>query len=337
MDLPTGIPVARTKDPIAGLVTPAPSHSDAEIIAALTAMPAQDWAVLTGAGLSTDSGIPDYRGPNSPKRNPMTYQEFTSDARKRTRYWARSYIGWARVHFADPNAGHLALAHIRPHGIITQNVDGLHEQATARVTPALTARGTLGAEGTMDTSGTPADSHWHGLHADGIIDLHGRLDRVVCLDCRRMYDRQWVQDRLTELNPGFIEGLSTDPETLETAPDGDVALEETDGFQLLPCPVCAGVLKPDVVFFGENVPRERAQAATDLADAARGLVVLGSSLAVFSGRRFVKRAAAAGKPIIIVTDGPTRGDELATYRSTSRVGEFLLRWQTALSSGNSPL
>lgn len=284
-------------DPLRGRVRPTPSHSDEEIVRALGGP--RDWTVLTGAGLSTDSGIPDYRGPAAPPRRPMTVQTFLSGPAQRSRYWARSWLGWSHMDMARPNAGHRALARLQPHGIITQNVDGLHE----------------------DAGSAP------------VIDLHGRLNRVICLQCGELYDRDLVQAHLTRLNPDFLTDLEVDPADIETAPDGDVDLEATAGFRVWDCPACGGLLKPDVVYFGESVPAVRTQAAFDLVDSASGLLVMGTSLAVMSGLRFVKHARKHGKPVVIVTDGPTRGDEYADYRSVTRVGDFLAAWERALLGG----
>ena len=250
--------------------------------------------VLTGAGLSTDSGIPDYRGPNSPARMPMTYQEFVSGPAAQQRYWARSHLGWGRMRRADPNPGHHALAAIAPELLITQNVDGLHERAgTAR-----------------------------------LVALHGRIADVVCLGCRRTSARAALQARLTALNPGFAERYAD----VAVRPDGDVDLDDTAGFVVPGCEACGGVLKPDVVFFGENVPAprvERCYAAVDaLADTGGTLLVAGSSLTVMSGFRFVRRAAKAGVPVVVVNRGATRGDELATVKVEVGCSEFL----TELSS-----
>lgn len=232
--------------------------------------------VLTGAGLSTDSGIPDYRGPDAPARMPMTIGEFRSGPVARQRYWARSHLGWQRMHRARPNAGHLALAQLQQRhqvdALITQNVDGLHQQAgTARV-----------------------------------IDLHGRLDRVICLDCGSLSPRTALSKRLAELNPGYGAGLD-----LQHRPDGDVELDDTSGFLVADCQLCGGILKPDVVFFGENVPSARVAECYAVVDAAPGLLVLGSSLTVQSGLRFVRRMARAARPVAIVNQGATRGDEFA--------------------------
>ncbi len=245
--------------------------------------------VLTGAGLSTDSGIPDYRGPGAPDRRPMTYQEFVSGPAAQQRYWARSHLGWGRMRGAEPNAGHRALARIAPDLLITQNVDGLHERA-----------------------GTPH-----------LVALHGRIADVVCLGCRATSARSALQERLTELNPDF----SARHAGAVVRPDGDVELEDTGDFVVPGCEHCGGVLKPDVVFFGENVPAprvERCLAAVDaLAETGGVLLVAGSSLTVMSGFRFVRRAARAGVPVVIVNRGATRGDAHATYTLEAGCGEFL--------------
>ena len=237
-----------------------------------------DVLVLTGAGLSTDSGIPDYRGPGSPPRTPMTFQEFIASPTNRQRYWARSHVGWARMGGAEPNAGHLALVELERRGLlaglITQNVDGLHERAG---------------------------------HGD-VIDLHGRIDRVICLDCRRLSRRSHLQERLDALNPGWS------AQDVVLAPDGDVLLEDTDAFVVADCERCGGRLKPDVVFFGESVAKDLVAHCFTLTERARALVVVGSSLHVMSGLRFVRRAAAIGTPVAIVNRGTTRGDPLADVR-----------------------
>jgi len=245
--------------------------------------------VLTGAGCSTDSGIPDYRGPGSPVRAPMTYQEFVSGTDAQQRYWARSHLGWARMRHAEPNTGHLALARVDPELLITQNVDGLHERAGSR----------------------------------RLVALHGRIAEVVCLSCRAVSSRSRLHERLSELNPGFAE----QHRAVEVRPDGDVELDDTSDFVLAGCHECGGVLKPHVVFFGENVPVDRVDrcyAAVDaLTERGGALLVAGSSLSVMSGFRFVRRAAKAGTPVVIVNRGATRGDELATYRVDAGTSEFL--------------
>ncbi|MEV8096917.1 NAD-dependent protein deacetylase [Kitasatospora sp. NPDC085879] len=248
-------------------------------------------AVLSGAGLSTESGIPDYRGATgrARPRTPMTFQEFTASEDGRRRYWARSHVGWRTIAGAAPNAGHRAVEALRRSGhvtsVITQNVDGLHRAA-----------------GTADA-----------------VELHGALDRVVCLDCGRTSSRLALDRRLTGLNPGFRDTGS------RINPDGDVELPDAlvHGFRVAPCAVCSGVLKPDVVFFGESVPKDRVQRCFDLVDAARALLVLGSSLTVMSGLRFVRHAARTGKPVAIVNQGATRGDEFAAATVAAPLGETL--------------
>jgi NAD-dependent SIR2 family protein deacetylase len=258
-----------------------PAVGAAPVARALDLLAGRPLVALTGAGLSTDSGIPDYRGPGSPARRPMTIAEFRSGADARRRYWARSHVGWARMRHADPNPGHHALAALERAGalrsVITQNVDGLH-----------------GAAGSRE-----------------VVDLHGRIDEVVCLECGDVTARDLLQARLAGLNPGFAEAAAA----AEAAPDGDAVLDDTDGFVVAPCTGCGGVLKPHVVFFGENVPRERVERSYALVEGLAGsgaLLVAGSSLTVMSGLRFVKRAHALGVPVVIVNRGATRGDPLAT-------------------------
>ena len=247
--------------------------------------------VLSGAGISTESGIPDYRGPssaNSP-REPMRYQQFVSSEAMRRRYWARSAIGWPLVRRARPNDGHRALARLeaerRIGGVLTQNVDGLHQAAGSRA----------------------------------VLELHGSLAAVRCLSCRRVESRRTLQRRLIEQNPALSAYAS------EAAPDGDADLPHRAEEGLVPpgCSGCGGVLKPDVVFFGENVPAARLAHAWRMYDAAQALLVVGSSLTVFSGFRFVRRAAADGKFVAILNDGPTRGDPLAQLKIGGRLGTVL--------------
>ena len=261
----------------------------AALSAAVALLRDRPLVVLTGAGLSTDSGIPDYRGPGSPARTPMTYQEFVGTPEARQRYWARSHLGWSRMRGAAPNAGHRALARLDPTLLITQNVDGLHEAAGSR----------------------------------SLVALHGRIADVVCLGCRTTSSRVRLQERLAAANPGFAERHAS----AEVRPDGDVELSETAGFAVPSCDDCGGMLKPDVVFFGENVPAprvERCYAAVDaLVDSGGALLVVGSSLTVMSGFRFVRRAARAGTPVVIVNRGATRGDEHASYKLELGCSEFL--------------
>lgn len=252
-------------------------------------------ALLTGAGLSTDSGIPDYRGPDSPPRSPMTYQEFVGDAGNRQRYWARNHIGWSHLRRASPNPGHAAAAVLEQRGLltglITQNVDRLHEDA-----------------GSIN-----------------VVDLHGRFDQVVCLDCRRTYSRQLLAGVLEELNPDFLDH-ATKSGLVEMAPDADATVEDMRlirGFVVARCPACGGVLKPDFVYFGENVPKDRVERAYAMVDEAGALLVAGSSLSVMSGLRFVRHAAKQGKPVVIINRGQTRGDELATIKLEAGVSQSL--------------
>jgi NAD-dependent SIR2 family protein deacetylase len=246
------------------------------------------FVALTGAGMSTDSGIPDYRGPGSVDRTPMTYQELVSGPAAQQRYWARAHLGWGRMHHAGPNAGHRGLARLEAEGlcsgVITQNVDGLHEAAGSRT----------------------------------LVALHGRIAEVVCLDCRGVTRRERVQAEMERLNRGWRERHAEAP----VRPDGDVEVDDTHGFVVPRCP-CGGALKPDVVFFGENVPKPRVQRCYDLVDAAPALLVLGSSLTVMSGLRFVRHAAKQGKPVVIVNRGTTRGDDLATWKLHHGTSEFV--------------
>jgi NAD-dependent SIR2 family protein deacetylase len=273
-----------TASPLSTLADPAP---------VLELLADRPFVALTGAGLSTDSGIPDYRGPNAPARMPMTYAEFVSGPDAQQRYWARSHLGWSRMKRAQPNDGHLALARIEQTGrlrlLITQNVDGLHEEAGSRAMCA----------------------------------LHGRIADVVCLGCRVVTSRAALHRRMVELNPGW----SDEHADVAVRPDGDVELADTDGFAVPGCDSCGGVLKPDVVFFGENVPKprvERCYAAVDALDPdAEALVVLGSSLTVMSGFRFVRRAAKRGVPVVVVNRGSTRADDLPILKLHHGTSEFL--------------
>jgi NAD-dependent SIR2 family protein deacetylase len=251
-----------------------------------------DVLVLSGAGLSTDSGIPDYRGASGSLRRhtPMTYQTFTRDPRGRHRYWARSFVGWRQIRTASPNAGHRAVGQLQAAGlvagVITQNVDGLHQAGGAR----------------------------------DVVELHGGLDRTVCLNCGDVAGRAELDERLQEANPTF------GPRVEEINPDGDAELpdEVLDGFVMVQCLSCGeGPLKPDVVFFGETVPRDRVDRCFGLVEQAGSLVVLGSSLTVMSGYRFVLRAAKLGIPVAIVNVGATRGDAKADVRVDAPLGVVL--------------
>ena len=263
-------------------------------------------AVLSGAGLSTESGIPDYRGPTGRSRpaTPMTFGEFTGSARARQRYWARSHIGWRAIANARPNDGHRAVAALQRAGylagVITQNVDGLHQEAGAR----------------------------------GVIELHGSLDRVSCLNCGARSLRTELDARLHQANSGWRERFAG---TGAIKPDGDVDLDEglsaaIGEFRVVDCLACdSGPLKPDVVFFGENVPPDRVAASYQLVAGSRLVLVLGSSLTVASGFRFVRRSAADGIPVAIVNQGATRGDPLATLRLDAPLGTTLTRLAALLT------
>jgi len=251
-----------------------------------------DVVVLSGAGISTESGIPDYRGPSGASLRrpaPMTYQAFTNDPVARRRYWARSHLGWQLMRTATPNDGHRAVAALEEQGLvigtITQNVDGLHQAAGSRE----------------------------------VVDLHGRLDRVVCLSCGATVSRAHVRGRLDAANAEWRATVTA------VNPDGDVDLPaaELDGFVVVDCETCGGLLKPDVVYFGENVPVDRVTASYAWVDQARLLLVLGTSLHVFSGRRFLVRASNAGIPVAIVNDGPTRGDDVAVLKLDEPLGRTL--------------
>jgi NAD-dependent deacetylase sirtuin 4 len=254
-------------------------------------------AVLTGAGLSTESGIPDYRGPETRRRarNPIQFREFMQRPEARIRYWARSMIGWPKFQRATPNRGHAALTALEQEGwlsgIITQNVDGLHTDAGSRT----------------------------------VVELHGSLREVVCLACNALRDRAWLQRELEERNPAFGDA--------ELAPDGDADVEDErlERFQIVDCS-CGGPLKPHVVFFGENVPRPRVDHAMQMLEGAQALLVVGSSLAVYSGLRFVHAAKKRGLPIAIVTFGSTRGDPDACLRIDASAGDTLTRLHTLLGA-----
>ena len=265
--------------------------------------------VLSGAGLSTESGIPDYRGPTGLARRgsgttPMTYQVFTGGADARRRYWARSHLGWRHIARAVPNDGHRAVAALSRRGllagIITQNVDGLH-QATDQATGPVTGR-------------------------TEVTELHGSLHRVLCLSCGQRTARSDLDRRLAAANPGW------DPGSVSVNPDGDAALDDeaVASFGVADCAACGGVLKPDVVFFGENVPPARTRACYDLVEAASALVVLGSSLTVMSGFRYVRHAARLGRPVVIVNQGATRGDAYAAATLDAPLGQTLTALAAAL-------
>jgi NAD-dependent SIR2 family protein deacetylase len=250
-------------------------------------------AVLTGAGISTDSGIPDYRGPDSPPSNPMTIRQFMSDPLFRRRYWARNHIGWRHMDETLPNAGHRAVAALEHNGVvsgvITQNVDLLHTKAGSQ----------------------------------NVINLHGTCAQVICLSCGASMSRALLAEQLDALNPGFTERAEAIG-GLAVAPDADAVVADTASFRYLDCPSCGGMLKPNIVYFGESVAKAVVEQSFSLIDAADALLVAGSSLTVFSGYRFVRHAAALGIPVAIVNRGPTRGDDLATVKVEGGCSELLM-------------
>jgi len=276
-----------------------PQTVDAPALVALLA--GRRVAVLTGAGISTDSGIPDYRGPDSPPANPMTIRQFTSSPDYRRRYWARNHVGWRHMAAAGPNAGHRALAALERAGVvtgvITQNVDLLHTKAGSR----------------------------------RVINLHGSYARVVCLNCGHAMPRAALAEQLEQANPGFTERAET-LGALAVAPDADATLTDTDSFRFVDCPACGGILKPDIVYFGESVAKEVVAQCYQLIEGSDALLVAGSSLAVFSGYRFVRHAAALALPIAIVNRGATRGDDLATVKVEAGCSPTLTLLADELSS-----
>ncbi|MFC5930281.1 Sir2 family NAD-dependent protein deacetylase [Cryobacterium melibiosiphilum] len=262
-------------------------------------------AVLTGAGLSTDSGIPDYRGEGAPKRTPMTFQTFIADERARKRYWAGSHLGWRQFRAAGPNLGHLSLVRLEANaaitGVITQNVDGLHTRAGSR----------------------------------HVVELHGSMDRVICLDCGQAFGRDSIAARLEAANPSLA-GVETGPgqaDAVRIAPDGDADVSDIDAFTVPECSVCGGMLKPNVVFFGELVPTGRFLEATALVTAAEALVVAGSSLAVNSGIRLVELARRRKLPIIVINRGATKGDGRAVIKLEAGTSETLAGLADRLAPG----
>ncbi|MDH2444448.1 Sir2 family NAD-dependent protein deacetylase [Amnibacterium sp. CER49] len=252
-------------------------------------------AVLTGAGISTDSGIPDYRGKGSAPRDPMTIQQFLSGESFRQRYWAGSYLGWQRFTAAEPNAGHEALAALetsgRVTGVVTQNVDGLHGKAGSR----------------------------------HVVEVHGSVHRVNCLDCGQTFARSSIAARIEAANGWFVSGTP-----FRLNPDGDADVGDVSGFVVPDCTVCGGVLKPDVVFFGEFVPSERFTEAAAIVRRADALLVAGSSLAVNSGIRLLEQARRRRLPIVVVNRGGTKGDRVATVKLDTGTTEFLVALRHAL-------
>ncbi|OAV59148.1 Sir2 family NAD-dependent protein deacetylase [Enteractinococcus helveticum] len=275
--------------------------------------------VLTGAGMSTDSGIPDYRGPEGSLRHsrPMTYQEFLHDDAARHRYWARSFVGWQHMNAANPHAGHNIIAkwntegHIA--GVVTQNVDGLHQQS----------------QRVADQQAT------HGSEAGPIIALHGSMDEIECLVCGVKENREDFGIRLREANAGVADHWQISEELIN--PDGDARIPQdwVEQFQMVHCLNCGSdKLKPTVVYFGEIVPKQRKEAIQTLLDRSGALIVIGSSLAVMSGYRILLEADRARKPIGIINLGPTRGEERATFRWRSGVKQALEWLDQEISSSS---
>lgn len=254
--------------------------------------------VLTGAGISTGSGIPDYRDHNGQwkRRQPVQHQDFMRSSAVRQRYWARSLVGWPIMQTAQPNAAHYSLSALEKSGhitrLVTQNVDRLHQKA--------------------------------GSHS--AIDLHGRADEVICMQCGYRESRALTHERCAAANPAYTALTAT------AAPDGDADLEVAfDDFKVPGCPVCHGILKPDVVFFGDNVPRSRVDEVFDALRDSDGLMVIGSSLMVFSGFRFAREAHLQNKPLLILTQGKTRADDLATVKIDAEIVSALSTTVSRLS------
>jgi len=266
-----------------------------QLDAALTALSGRRIAVLTGAGVSTDSGIPDYRGEGAPRRTPMTVDQYLSSDAARRRYWVGSHLGWRAFAAAEPNAGHRAIASLEERGIvsgvITQNVDGLHVRAGSR----------------------------------RVVELHGTMRRVFCTHCGQVFDRRDLAVRVEADNPWIVV-----PENVKLGPDGDVLPESWEDFRVPSCTVCGGVLKPDVVFFGEFIPAEKFREAEQLVHASDALVIAGSSLVVNSGIRLLERARRRRMPVVIVDRGQTRGDARATVKIDAGSSEVLSALADAL-------
>lgn len=265
------------------------AHATApELERALDVLAGRRIAVLTGAGVSTDSGIPDYRGKGAPVRTPMTVQQFLASAEARRRYWVGSHLGWRAFAAADPNPGHFALADLEARGlttgVVTQNVDGLHVRAGSR----------------------------------RVVELHGTMRRVFCTHCGQVFDRRDLAVRVEADNPWIAV-----PDGVELGPDGDVLPESTDGFIVPECSVCGGMLKPDVVFFGEFIPAEKFREAEQLVRTSDALVVAGSSLVVNSGIRLVERARRRKLPVVIINRGETRADARATVKIDAGASDVL--------------
>ncbi len=268
-----------------------------ELDRAVSILAGRSIAILTGAGVSTDSGIPDYRGEGAPKRSPMTFQQFLVDAQYRKRYWAGSHLGWSHFDAAQPNAGHRALAEMElsglVNGVITQNVDGLHLRAGSQ----------------------------------RVVDLHGTMDKVRCLTCGQSFARAGIAERISAANP-WLE--SVDPDAIN--PDGDASPANFDDFVTPDCTVCGGILKPDIVFFGEFIPVEKFGEASALVKRADALIVAGSSLVVNSGIRLIEQARRRKIPLVVINRGVTKGDNQAAVKIDAGTTETLLALQERLAS-----
>jgi NAD-dependent SIR2 family protein deacetylase len=262
--------------------------TDTALDAAVEALAGRTITVLTGAGVSTDSGIPDYRGAGAPKRTPMTIEQFLASPRARQRYWAGSHLGYGLFNAARPNAGHRALAELEARGVVagvvTQNVDGLHVRAGSR----------------------------------RVVPLHGAMDRVVCLNCGQVFARPDIAARIDAANPWL-----TKPDAVVINPDGDAEVAEVDDFVVPDCTVCGGALKPDVVFFGEFVPVDRFDEAKALIASSDALLVAGSSLVVNTGIRLIEQARRRKLPIVVINRGETKGDGRATVKIDGGTSEYL--------------
>lgn len=244
--------------------------------------------VVTGAGVSTDSGIPDYRGAGRVQKHPLTFDQFMGSAQNQARYWARSFVGWNRVANAEPNLAHRALAAAEQQSkifqIITQNVDGLHQRAGSK----------------------------------SVLELHGRLDRVLCSSCGDILSRNELDGRIRSLNPKLSQDL-----VVEFSPDGDAEVEVPHDFRVPACGICGAHYKPDVVFFGEQVPKERVLRAEAAVATAEAILVVGTSLTVNSGMRLIKQAKARSLPLVIVNQGETRADTLSDAKLSGSAGPIL--------------
>ena len=277
--------------PVAGL----DSAALAELDRAVEILAGRELAILTEAGISTDSGIPDYRGEGAPVRTPMTFQQFIADAEYRKRYWAGSHLGWSHFDAARPNAGHIALAELEQagvlNGVVTQNVDGLHLRAGSQ----------------------------------RVVDLHGTMDKVRCLRCNQSFARSDIAARISESNP-WLETIN--PATIN--PDGDAEVASFERFVTPECTVCGGVLKPDIVFFGEFVPVDKFSEAAALVKKAGAMIVAGSSLVVNSGIRLIDQATRRRIPLIVINRGITKGDGRAAVKINAGTSEVLLALQERL-------